>query len=69
MFISPFCSSFEPLIIQTEAFCQVKKHYGSHGRSMKKCRQCLGSQIAIPTEAQRCKFMQWPNPLQQPSVF
>ena len=52
----------------TEAFCQVQQHYGSHGWPMKKRGQWLGSQIATPKETQRCKFMQWPDPLQQSSV-
>jgi len=36
---------------------------------MKKRGQCLGSQIVTINESQRCKFLQWPNPLQQPSVI
>jgi len=35
---------------------------------MKKRGQCLSSQFATKIEMQRCKVMQWPNPLQQPSV-
>jgi hypothetical protein len=44
---------FQPFIIQSEAFCQVQQHYGSHGRSTKKSGQCLGSQIATARETQR----------------
>jgi hypothetical protein len=64
----PFCNSKQPFIIQIGAFCHAQKHYGSHGRSMKKRGQCSGSQFVTPPEIQSFKFLQWPNPLQQPSV-
>jgi hypothetical protein len=49
-----FCNSSQHFIIQIGAFWQVQQHYGSHERSMKKHGQCLGRQIATPSETQRC---------------